>query len=258
MKRTAIIVQARMNSTRLPSKVMRRIGGRTVLDYVLTRCAAVPGVDVVVCATVDHPDCDPIVAEASRLGATVFRGSEDDVLSRYRGAAESVGADVIMRVTSDCPLIDPKVCRAVLRLRVEKDVDYACNNMPPSWPHGLDCEAFTLAALRQVEGDVREPIEREMLTRLMRTRPNYSRVSLLGPDGEWANMRLTLDTPADWAFFEALIPKLHDPDRASLGEIAAVLRANPSIAALIVGQELHHGIRREAPTVSYREYLAAL
>jgi spore coat polysaccharide biosynthesis protein SpsF (cytidylyltransferase family) len=237
---------------------MRRISGRTVLDYVLTRCAAVPGADVVVCATVDHPDCDPIVAEAERLGAAVFRGSENDVLSRYLGAAEAVGADTIMRVTSDCPLIDPAVCGAVLRLRAARGVDYGCNNMPPSWPHGLDCEAFTLTALRQVADDVREPIEREMLTRLMRTRPNYSRVSLLGPGGGWADMRLTLDTPADWAFFEALIPRLRDPDRTGLAEIAAVLSANPAVAALVAGQELHHGIRREASTVSYREYLPAL
>jgi spore coat polysaccharide biosynthesis protein SpsF len=258
MTGTAVIVQARMNSSRLPGKVMRRIRGRTVLDYVITRCVAVPGVDTVVCATVDHPDCDPIAMESKRLGAVVFRGSEDDVMARYLGAAKTVAADTIMRVTSDCPLIDPAVCGAVLRLRAGSGVDYACNNMPPSWPHGLDCEAFTFDALHRADSEAREPIERENLTRIMRTRPGWSRVSLLGPGGDWEHMRLTLDTTADWDFFVGLIERLDDPDHASLPEIAAVVRANPQLAAIVAGQELHHGIRREAPTKPYTKYLPAL
>jgi spore coat polysaccharide biosynthesis protein SpsF (cytidylyltransferase family) len=255
---TALIVQARMGSTRVPGKVMLRIGGRTILDYVLTRCAKVPGVDVVVCATVDHADCDPIAAEAMRLGAVVFRGSEEDVLGRYVGAARSVDATTVMRVTSDCPLIDPGVCGAVLRLRAANNADYACNNMPPSWPHGLDCEAFIMDALVRADAAARAPAEREHLTRIMRTQPDWSRVSLLGPGGEWETMRLTLDTPADLAFFEGLIPRLDDPDNAGLTDIADVLRADRRLHDLLVGQELHHGIRREAPTVVYTEFLPAL
>ena len=103
-----------------------------------------------------------------------------------------------------------------------------------------------------------EPIERENPTRVMRTKEGWSRVSLLGPGGHWDGMRLTLDTQADWAFFNALIPRLRDPDRASLSEINAVLCANPEIASLVAGEQLHHGIRREAPTKSYRDFLPAL
>ncbi len=255
---SAMIVQARMGSTRLAGKVMRRIAGRTILDYVLTRCAAIPGIDTVVCATVDGPDCDPIAEEATRLGVKVFRGSEDDVLARYLGAAEALGADIIMRVTGDCPLVDPAVCGAVLKLHAQKHTDYACNNMPPSWPHGLDCEVFTIAALRRADSEAREPIERENPTRIMRTTAGWSRVSLLGPGGDWENLRLTLDTDADWAFFNGLIPRLTDPDRTSMAEIAAVLRANPQLTELLEGQQLHHGVRREAPTVSYQDFLPAL
>jgi spore coat polysaccharide biosynthesis protein SpsF len=256
--RTALIVQARLNSSRLPGKVMLRIAGRTMLDYVLARCALVPGVDDLVCATVNDPSCDPIAAEAARLGVNVFRGDEYDVIARYRGAAEAVGADVVMRVTSDCPLIDPAVCGAVLRLRAEHGVDYACNNMPPSWPHGLDCEAFTLDALRRADAQVTELAEREYPTRPMRTLPEWSRVSLLGPGGELADLRLTLDTPADFALFEALLPRLRNADTAPVAEIADVLRQNPALAGLVAGQEVHHGLRRQAPTVSYTNYLPAL
>lgn len=247
-----------MGSTRLPGKVMRRIEGRTILDYVLKRCLAVPGVDTVICATVDNSDCDPIAAEAARLGVQVYRGSEDDVLERYLGAAKSAGADIAVRVTSDCPLIDPAVCGAVLQLLVTRKVDYACNNMPPSWPHGLDCEAFTVGALQRADKAAREPIERENPTRVMRAQESWSRISLRGPGGYWEDLRLTLDTPADFNFFEALLPQLHDVDRAGLKEIGAVLRSQPEIVAVNAGQQLHHGIRREAPNVSYRDFFPAL
>lgn len=255
---TALIVQARMNSSRLLGKVMRRIRGRTIFDYVLARGRAIPSIDVVVCATVDHPDCDPIAAEAKRLGAVVFRGSEYDVLARYLAAAKTVAADTIMRVTSDCPLIDPAVCGAVLRLRARSAVDYACNNMPPSWPHGLDCEAFTFDALCRADNEAREPNERENPTRIMRTRAEWSRVSLLGPGGDWERMRLTLDTAADWSFFVGLIERLDDPDHASLSQVAAVVRDDPQLAAINAGEELHHGICRQAPTAPYTEYLPSL
>jgi spore coat polysaccharide biosynthesis protein SpsF (cytidylyltransferase family) len=247
-----------MNSSRLPGKVMRRIRGRTILDYVLSRSQAIPGIDVVVCATVDHPDCDLVAAEAKRLGAVVFRGSENDVLARYLGAAKAVAAETIMRVTSDCPLIDPAVCGAVLRLRARSGVDYACNNMPPSWPHGLDCEAFTFDALCRADREAQEPIERENLTRIMRTHPDWSRVSLLGPGGDWEQMRLTLDTTADWDFFVGLIGRLDDPDHVSLSEIAGVVRGDSRLAAINAGEELHHGVRRIAPTALYTEYLPSL
>jgi spore coat polysaccharide biosynthesis protein SpsF (cytidylyltransferase family) len=217
----------------------------------------VAAADVVVCATVDHPDCDPIAAEAARLGVHVFRGDEMDVVQRYLGAAGSVGADSVMRVTSDCPLIDPAVCDAVLRLFAERGVDYACNNMPPSWPHGLDCEAFSVAALRRADECMTDPVDREYPTRKMRSDPDWTRVSLLGPGGDWERMRLTLDTPADFAFFQAFIPRLPDADRASTAEVATVLRRDPSLAAMLEGVELHHGLRREAPTVPYTELLPA-
>lgn len=252
-----MIVQARMRSSRLPGKVMRRIAGRTILDYVLARCSRVPGVDRVVCATVDSADCDPIADEARRLGAVVFRGSEMDVIERYRRAAEAVGADTIMRVTSDCPLIDPSVCGAVLRLRKQRNTDYACNNMPPSWPHGLDCEAFTLDALKRADAATTGE-DREYPTRVMRSDARWSKVSLLGPGGDWTNMRLTLDTPADWAFFEALLPRLSDPVTATIAEIASIVRSDPALAKLVANETLHHGLRRETSAVPYTELLPAL
>ena len=103
MSTTAVIVQARMGSTRLPGKVMLDLAGKSVLAHVLERCAAIPGADLVCCATVAGPDGDPVAAEAARCGAEVFRGSEDDVLDRYHRAAKQHHAEIVLRVTSDCP-----------------------------------------------------------------------------------------------------------------------------------------------------------
>src|SRR5262245_3488344 len=134
MTRTVAIIQARFGSTRLPGKVLKPLGniqGRRsiVLDHAIQRCRAVPSVDAVVIATTDREEDGAIVAAAERAGALVHRGSAEDVLSRYAGAAKRADADVVLRVTSDCPLIDPGICDRVIRLRAEANVVYASNNM---------------------------------------------------------------------------------------------------------------------------------
>lgn len=230
---TAVIVQARMASTRLPGKVMMEIAGHTVLDHVLSRCRAIAGADAVCCATAEGAECDPIAAEAERCGATVFRGSETDLLERYRQAARSLRAEVVLRVTSDCPLIDPEICAAVLALRREAAADFACNNMPRTWPHGLDCEAFTMAVLERAAREATSPYEREHVGPWMATHPAVKRVNFAGPGGDFADERWTLDYPEDLAFFRALAEKLPPPPaRPGWREVAAALRRFPEIAEL--------------------------
>lgn len=205
---TAIIVQARIGSTRLPGKVLSPLVGHTVLEEVLRRCRAIPGADVVVCAIPDDAADDALIAPARRAGAVVTRGSASDVLQRYRRAADEVGADVVMRVTSDCPLIDPALCGEVLALRAASGVDYAANNMPPGFPHGLDCEAFTAAALRRADDTARDPYAREHVTPWLRTHPSVSRTALPGPGGALLEQRWTLDFPEDYALMQAIFAGL--------------------------------------------------
>lgn len=230
---TAVIVQARLGSSRLPGKVLKHIAGGTVLAEVLRRCRAVPGVDLVVCAIPENEKDDPVAEEALRCGAVVTRGSESDVLDRYLQASKAVGADVVMRVTSDCPLIDPGVCGAVLALRAEKNTDYACNNLPPSFPHGLDCEAFTSDALELAWRKGTAPDDREHVTPWMRRSPEIRRATLAGPGGDFAHMRWTLDFPEDYEFFNAVFA-LMPTAKAISGwqDLATLLDQHREIVAL--------------------------
>ncbi len=202
--RTAIVVQARHGSKRLPGKVLLSLGPRTVLEEVLRRCLAVRGVDAVVCATSDQDEDYPVAELAERSGASVVRGPLEDVLKRYRLAAESLSVDVILRVTADCPLIDPELCAQVLSLCAERKADYSANNMPPSFPHGLDCEAFTYAALVRADENAKDAASREHVTPWLRTDNSILRASLAGPDGEAREQRWTLDYPEDLEFMRAV------------------------------------------------------
>lgn len=230
---TAVIVQARMGSSRLPGKVMMPLAGKTVLAHVMERCRAVEGADIVCCATTEAAEDDVIVAEAARCGGAVFRGSESDVLDRYHRAAEMTGADVVMRVTSDCPLIDPDVCARVLRLRIDRGVTYAANNMPPSWPHGLDCEAFSAESLAQAARLARDPYEREHVTPWLRTHESISRTNLPGPGGDLAAQRWTLDYPEDMRFFEMLFEHLPATSpHPGMAEVLDVLDRHPELSKI--------------------------
>ncbi|MDP3513896.1 MAG: glycosyltransferase family protein [Sulfuritalea sp.] len=230
---TAVIVQARLGSSRLPGKVLKPLAGGTVLEEVLRRCRAIPGADLVVCAVPEGGKDDPVAAEARRCGAIVTRGSETDVLDRYLQASKAVGAAVVMRITSDCPLIDPEVCGAVLELRAAEDADYACNNLPPSFPHGLDCEAFTRDALEMAWREAIAPEDREHVTPWLRRAPEIRRAVLAGPVGNFAHLRWTLDFPEDYDFFKAVFALMPTPTTIpGWQELAAKLKHHPEIAAI--------------------------
>ncbi len=233
MLKTAIIVQARLGSTRLPGKVLKPLGNGTVLSEVLRRCAAVPGVDVVVCAIPENAEDDPLVPAVESAGATVVRGSSDDVLGRYARAADTVGADIVMRVTSDCPLIDPGLCGALLAVRAAAGTDYAANNLTVSFPHGLDCEAFTADALHRAAKSATAAYDREHVTPWLRRDPSISRASVSVNEEGLLDRRWTLDFEEDYSFFTALFAQLPKaPAIPDWREVLNCLDAHPEIARI--------------------------
>ncbi|MCR9137417.1 MAG: glycosyltransferase family protein [Alphaproteobacteria bacterium] len=232
-ERIAVIVQARMTSTRLPGKVLEALAGETVLAHVLRRCGMIDGADIVCCAVPAGAESNPVATEAERCGVHVFRGSETDVLDRYYHAALDCRADVVMRVTSDCPLIDPAVCSRLITLFRAQSVDYACNNMPPSWPHGLDCEIFSFDALALAAENATAADEREHVTPWLRSNPDMRRANLAGPGGDYTAMRWTLDYPEDLTFFRSVFELLPDmPENHGYEKTAQLLRDHPEIAAI--------------------------
>jgi spore coat polysaccharide biosynthesis protein SpsF len=241
--RTLVIVQARMGSTRLPGKVLADLAGRTVLEHVLERCAAIPGITAVCCATTDAPADEPVAAVATALGALVARGSEMDVLGRYAKAARQTGADVILRVTSDCPLIDPAVCGAVLSARADAGVGFATNNEPPSWPHGLDCEAFTMELLERADREAGTPEDREHVSPFMRRHGPV--VNVPCPEPGLAGLRWTLDTAEDLEFLRELVPLLpagpagwtYAAPLAAMRRRPALRERNALLAARVAGSD---------------------
>lgn len=238
--KTAVIVQARMASTRLPGKILKTLGQHTVLEEVLRRCAAVRQADGVVCAIPDQPQDDAIIPVAERAGAVVTRGSQSDVLQRYANAARAVDAEIVLRVTSDCPLIDPDLCGQVIDRLVADGADYACNNMPRSFPHGLDCEAMTAKALYRAEREASAADEREHVTPWLRRHPRMRRVTVEGPGGEAAEQRWTLDYPEDYDFFVRLFAHLPQPPATPpWRDVLGLLDVHPAIAQTNASRRVH-------------------
>jgi len=149
------IIQARMGSTRLPGKVLLDLAGRTMLARVVRRVGRAALIDEVMVATADAPDDDAIVEECRRLRVPCFRGSEHDVLDRFHRAAIAHRADVVVRITADCPLIDPEVTDRVIRAFFDERPDYASNTLRRTYPRGLDTEVMTAAALVRASREAR-------------------------------------------------------------------------------------------------------
>jgi spore coat polysaccharide biosynthesis protein SpsF (cytidylyltransferase family) len=233
MTKQVAIVQARMTSTRLPGKVLMDLNGHTVLWHVLSRCKSIPSIAEVWCAVPKGGEHDQVAIEALAAGALVLRGSETDVLKRYADVVRESGADVILRVTSDCPLISPEVCEGVLSLLSSANADYACNNMPPSWPHGLDCEAFTAETLFTADSNAEDQFSREHVTPWIRNNDKFVKANLHCSLEGVSSIRMTLDYAEDYKFFVDLFRHLGaSADTAELSEILQVLQEFPSIQML--------------------------
>jgi spore coat polysaccharide biosynthesis protein SpsF len=243
--RTVVIVQARLGSSRLPGKVLRELAGRTVLRRVLERCAAIQDVDMVCCAIPSSPPNDALAEEAVRCGAVVTCGSESDVLDRYYRAALELKADWIMRVTSDCPLLDPEVATQVLRLVTVEGADYACNNAPPTWPHGLDCEAFRFEWLQRAANEAILPSEREHVTPFIRTHSQARTLVLEGPGGQVSQHRWTLDTEPDLIFLKALFERMPEGEQSFSYRVPlAIVESEPWLTELNNGQDRDAGWKK--------------
>lgn len=207
--KTVALIQARMGSSRLPGKVMMPLGGVPLLQRVVDAARAVREIDRVAVATGTGPENAVIAEFCAARGIDVHRGPEEDVLRRFAEAARSMSADAVVRLTADCPLLDPAVVAQTVALFRRSRCDYASNVSPPSWPDGLDCEVFTVDALMAVDREAVRPSDREHVTTAIRNNPfRFSCTNLPCPLPGLHELRWTCDTQDDLAHIGRLIGEL--------------------------------------------------
>jgi spore coat polysaccharide biosynthesis protein SpsF len=218
------ILQARMSSTRLPGKVMKPLAGRPMVERQLERVSRCQALSRIIVATSTDASDDPLAAHLAGLGVDVFRGSLTDVLSRYMGAARAFGVTgQVVRLTADCPLADPGVIDDCVRLHARLGVDYVSNGRQPTYPHGLDVEAFNLSALEAADREADDPYEREHVTPFIYRRPERFTMAALTQDIDESHLRWTVDTPEDCDFVERVYAALYsDRPNFTSGDIRAL------------------------------------
>jgi spore coat polysaccharide biosynthesis protein SpsF len=223
-----------MGSERLPGKVLLDIEGQTMLERVVRRVQRARRIDRVVVATTTEGTDDAVVSAASALGVDVTRGSENDVLDRFRQAAIDSGAGSIVRICADSPFVDPEVCDLVVRSFLDADppVDYASNKLDPSFPLGLDVEAFSRHALERAAREAHEPFERSHVTMYMYQNPDRFRLLPVIAGRDLHSWRWTVDTPADLAFARAVFQRLYGVNDFSWRDVVALIEREPELAEL--------------------------
>lgn len=224
------VVQARRGSSRLPDKVLMPLAGKPVLAHAIERCGMIPGVSRVIVAVPDSKHNDPLASLAASCGAHVVRGSEQDVLSRYVRAAQSFESDYVMRVTADCPLLDPQVCGDLLAQVMARKAHYGVTAW---WPHGLDCEVMERGVLMEADRATDNPLDREHVTLWMKRNEALERFVYHADQNYAETHRWVLDYPEDKIFLERVFAHFADRDGIpGWQEIAAYVDSQEGLSAV--------------------------
>ena len=228
-----LIIQARMGSSRLPGKVMLKLFGKTVLGHVIERCRAIPSVNKVIVASTDREEDNVIADECSTYGVHCFRGSENDVLARYYWAAKDSNADTIVRITSDCPLLDPFLSNEVIcQFASDVSIDYCSNDLIETFPRGLNTEVFSFKALEFAYRHASKGYEREHVTPFIYENPDKFGISTLKSGIDYSNHRWTLDTKEDWEFIHRVYEKLYTGDIFLWKDVLKLVARNPDLSLI--------------------------
>lgn len=236
------ITQARMGSTRLPGKVLMDLEGETMLARVLNRLRRAKLIDELLVATTDQPADDAIVAECRKYSVSVSRGDQEDVLDRYYRAAQLAKADIVVRITSDCPLIDPEITDKTIATFQEASPDYASNVQVRTYPRGLDTEVMSAKALARAWQEARKPYEREHVTPYLYEHPEVFKILSVTGSEDHSGHRWTVDTMEDLKFVRAVYARLKDNPAFQWRDILAILDGEPGLVELnrsVIQKALH-------------------
>lgn len=225
---TIAIIQARVSSTRLPGKVLKNIMGKSLLEHELLRIGQAKKLDKIIVAIPDKKEDNLLASIIEKTGVVVFRGAEDDVLDRYFHAAKKYHADIIVRLTGDCPLIDPRIIDKTIAYYLSGNYDYVTNANPPTFPDGMDTEVFSFTALKLAWEKADLISEREHVTPYIWKNRDIFKVGNLANKNDFSSIRLTVDEPEDLLLVEKIINELYpeNPD-FSLADILKLLEERP-------------------------------
>ena len=233
------LVQARMGSTRLPNKVMKPIGSFPMIELLLLRLSRAKEVDQIVVATSVDERNQSLVEYVRKLGYACEQGSENDVLDRYVQAARAHQADVVVRITGDCPLVDPALVDEAIRCFKGAGLDYFSNTNPPTYPDGLDIEVCAFKALEQAAQETSKPFDREHVTSYLREHGRF-KTGAMQHSQDLSALRWTVDEPADFAVIEKVFHHFHPRTDFTWGEVLNLQHRQPDIF-----HSNHHLIRNE-------------
>ena len=253
MTTTAVVIQARMSSSRFPGKMLALLQGVPLVEFVCRRVALAKHVDSIVVATSDRPDDDPLAQAVERAGFGVFRGSLSDVLGRFVGAVRSSGANIVVRVTGDCPLVDAELIDAMIVRFTDGNYDYLSNVSPPTYPDGLDVEIMRMAALESADKCAVSPYHREHVTAYLRENPDRFCIgNVTNPSGDQSVHHWSVDRPEDLALIDELLT-VAGVENPHLGDLMQVIECHPELAA----RSARVRIRNEAAIRTFLEDLEA-
>ena len=222
------IVQARMGSSRLPGKVMKSVAGLPMIEVLLKRLAKSKLIDEIVVATSVDAMNLPLINHVTRMGYSCFQGSEQDVLKRYVMAAENSSADIIVRITGDCPLVDAALVDSVIESFNSAKVDYLSNCIPPTFPDGLDIEVFRYASLKEAETLTQDPFDREHVTPFLRNSERYTTHGFSNSE-DLSSWRWTVDEAADLKVIRQIFDHFKPRIDFTWREVADLQRNSPQI-----------------------------
>lgn len=234
MKKITAIIQARLASTRLPGKTLMALAGNTLLGHLVRRVQACRQVSEIIIATTTNPGNDAIVAFANSNNLKYFRGSEEDVLDRFYKTAIRYNAEAVVRVTPDCPLLDPSIVDTIIAKYQEGPYDYVSNVITPTFPDGLDVEVFSFQSLEKAWKEAKLPSEREHATSYIIKHPERFRLfNVMKSGGDLSWMRWTVDTRQDYEFVQEIFSKI--PNNESIfhmEDVIKVLENHPELMEL--------------------------
>jgi spore coat polysaccharide biosynthesis protein SpsF len=239
------VLQARVASTRLPGKVLLPVLGEPMIVRQIERLRRAKTLDDIVVATSADPSDDALQEVCERVGVACFRGSLDDVLDRFYHAAFPYAPHHVVRLTGDCPLLDPVIVDAVVEMHLAGDFDYTSSALKPSFPDGLDVEALRFEVLDEVWRTAVLRSEREHVTLRIYRQPGRYRLGSFSNDTDLSFMRWTVDEPEDLEMVRRVYEALYPAHPAfATGDILDLLRTHPEIAGINRGHRRNEGLEK--------------